>query len=153
MPSQPWAPACPRPVGNPALPSIALVFSSGNDSAGGRTTAPVAEAAPPFPLGPLPAVSSALPRPQRARPRSRLGPLGRPGWLHVPASASENAVGRRVKRAERSPALADEAAFPPRSLMEILAEGKQPQHCARLQEENGQSVFNSLFTRENYSQE
>lgn len=147
MPSQPRAPACPRlPVQWDILHCHQLHWFSRPGM-----TALVAEAAPPFLLGPLPAVGSAPLRPQLARPRPWLRPLGQPGWLHMPAS--ENAVRRRVKRAELSPALADEAAFPPRTFMEILAEGKQPQHCARLQEENGQSVFNSLFTRENYSQE
>lgn len=48
---------------------------------------------PPFLLGPLPAVGSMPPHPQRAWPPSRLWPPGRPGWPDMPASASESLVG------------------------------------------------------------
>ena len=75
-----------------------------------------------------------------------------PGWLEM-TSLGISLVGWRVKYVEISVVLTKEVAFTPHPFMEILARGKQPQHCACFQEENGQCVFNSLFTRENYSRE
>lgn len=60
-------------------------------------------------------------------------------------------LGEGVKYVEIALVLTKEVAFTPHPFMEILARGKQLRCCACFQEEDGQCVFNSLFTRENYS--